>query len=283
MTMSTAQQAQAPGLRARATTGDGLPVPHAVLTVTDLAGSQLARVEVGTEGTAITSPLPPGAHTAVLTAAGYLPAARMAQVGPDGSGALGDIVLEPEPDAVVLPAEGPWTIDPMHSSVVATARHLGISSIRATFRELGGRIEVRSPVENSSVRAEIKASTIETGIAMRDDHLRSADFLDVEAHPLIEFASTGLRRQGSESWTLIGDLTLHGRRRQVELELRYGGCEQDPWGGQRAAFHAETQLNRDDFAISYNALVRAGVAAVGSTIKVELDIQAVQGEALPEM
>lgn len=283
MTMSMAEQPQTRGLWARAVTGAGLPVPHAVLTVTDLAGSQLARVEVGAEGKAATPPLPSGAHTAVLTAAGYLPAARMAQVGPDGSGTLGEIALEPEPDAVTLPAAGPWTIDPMHSSVVATARHLGISSIRANFRELGGRIDVRSPVEDSSVRAEIKASTIDTGIAMRDDHLRSADFLDIEAHPLIEFASTGLRRHGSESWTLTGDLTLHGRSRPVELELRYGGCEQDPWGGQRAAFHAQTQLNRDDFAISYNALVRAGVAAVGSTINVELDIQAVQGESLPEM
>src|SRR5699024_6213806 len=167
--------------------------------------------------------------------------------------------------------------------VVATARHLGISSIRANFRELGGRIEVRSPVESSSVRAEIKASSVDTGIATRDDHIRSADFLDVEAHPLIEFASTGLRRHSSQRWTLTGGLTLHGHSRPVELDLQYGGCEQDPWGGQRAAFHAEAQLDRSEFAISYNALVRAGVAAVSCSLHIELDILAVCGESLPEM
>lgn len=271
------------GLSVRAVSGAGPAVPHAVLTVTDLAGSQLSRVEMDAEGVAVTPPLPPGAHTAVLTAAGYLPAARMAQVAADGTGTLGEVALEVEPDAVALPAEGTWTIDPMHSSVVATARHLGISSIRASFRELSGHIDVRTPVEQSAVRAELKASSIDTGIAMRDDHLRSADFLDVEAHPLIEFVSTGLRRRGGDEWTLAGELVLHGRRNPVELNLRYGGCEQDPWGGERAAFHAETQLNRDEFAISYNALVRAGVAAVGSTVNVELEIQAVRGETLPDM
>lgn len=271
------------GLRARAVTATGFPVANAVLTVTDLTGNQLARVEVDEQGTAVTEPLPSGTHTAVLTAAGHLPAARMAQIVPDGSGTLGDIALEAEPNAVELPGDGPWTIDPMHSSIVATARHLGISSIRASFRELGGRVEVASPVENSSVRAEIKSSSIDTGIAMRDDHLRSADFLDVEAHPLIEFVSTGLRKQNSDSWRLSGELTLHGQRRPIELELRYGGCEQDPWGGQRAAFHAEAQLDRSDFAISYSALVRAGVAAVSTSVHIELDIQAVRGETLPGM
>ena len=271
------------GLWARAITGGGEPVAHAVLTVTDMAGTQLARVDVDVAGVATTAPLPAGVHTAVLTAAGYLPTARMAQVGADGNGTLGEIVLEPEQDAVELPAEGPWVIDPAHSSVVATARHLGISSIKARFTELSGRIDVRRPVGSSGVHAEIKASSIDTGIDMRDEHLRSADFLDVEAHPLIEFVSTGLRQRGADTWTLSGELILHGRRKQVELELRYGGCEDDPWGGQRAAFHAETQLSRDDFAINYNALVRAGVAAVGTTVRVELDIQAVRGETLPQM
>jgi len=276
--MSSAQ-----GLRARAVTSAGSPVGNAVLTVTDLAGSQLARVEVDAQGAAATAPLPPGVHTAVLTAGGYLPTARMAQISGDGSGTLGDIALEPEPVAVELPAAGAWTIDPVHSSVAATARHLGISSVRADFRELGGRIDVGSPVEDSSVRAEIKASSVDTGISMRDDHLRSADFLDVEAYPLIEFVSTGIRRQEGDSWVVTGELTLHGRSRPVELDLRYGGYEQDLWGSERAAFHAETQLDRSDFAISYNALVRAGVAAVSSSLHIELDIQAVRGESLPDM
>jgi polyisoprenoid-binding protein YceI len=132
------------------------------------------------------------------------------------------------------------------------------------------------------VHAEIKAASIDTGIRMRDDHLRSPDFLDVDVHPVITFAGTGLRQRGADSWTLLGDLTLHGERREIELELTYGGWGPDPWGGVRVAFHAETQLHRNDFAINYSAMVRAGVAAVGTTVKVELDIEAVQGESLPQ-
>lgn len=271
------------GLWSRAVTGAGEPLPHAVLTVTDQSGTQLTRVDVDAQGLAVTEPLPPGAYTAVFTAAGYLPVAWTARIGADGTGVLGEVALEVEESTLTLPAEGPWVIDPAHSSVLATARHLGIASIKARFAELSGRIDVRRPVESSTVRADIKAASIDTGIARRDDHLRSADFLDVEVHPLIEFTSTGLRKRGADAWTLAGELTLHGQRKQIELDLRYGGCEQDPWGGTRAAFHAETQLNRDDFAISYNALVRAGVAAVGTTIHVELDVEAVQGETLGRM
>lgn len=271
------------GLTVRARTPDGFAVEHAVLTVTDLTGQQLARSEGDAAGQVGTEPLPPGVHTAVLTAAGFLPAARTAQVGSDGAGSLGEITLEPEEAAVPLPAPGPWVIDPAHSSVVATAQHLGIASIKGRFSELAGRITVERPVERSMVRAEIKAASIDTGINMRDDHLRSAEFLDTEAHPLIEFVSTGLRRRGTDDWTLSGTLMLHGTVRNIDLDLRYGGSSPDPWGGERAAFHAETLLRRDDFAISYNAMVRAGIAAVGTTVRVELDIQAVRGDSLPTL
>ncbi|GAA4538598.1 YceI family protein [Amycolatopsis samaneae] len=270
------------GLRASIRTAEGWAVEHAVLTVTDPAGRQVAREETDAKGEVAVGSLPPGSYTVVVTAAGFGPVARTALVGSDGSGALGDIVLAPLADAVEPPPAGPWTIDPMHSSVVVTARHLGIASIKARFPEVGGRIEIGRPVERSSVRAEIVASSIDTGIKMRDDHLRSADFLDVDAHPVITFASTGLRQRGADSWVLSGELTLHGEQRQIELDLTYGGYGPDPWGGVRAAFHAETQLHRNEFAINYNAMVRAGVAAIGTTVKVELDIEAVQGESLPQ-
>ncbi|MGA6163241.1 YceI family protein [Amycolatopsis magusensis] len=271
------------GLRAQISGAEGWAVAHAVLTVTDLTGKQVARVEADELGVVATPPLPAGVYTAVLTAAGFAPVARTARVGTDGTGSLGEVVLESNAEAVQLPPVGPWVIDPAHSSVVATARHLGIASIKARFSELSGRITVARPAERSVVQAEIKAAAIDTGIKMRDDHLRSPDFLDVERYPVIEFASTGLRQHGPVNWTMHGVLTLHGQRREVELDLRYGGCEADPWGGTRAAFHAETQLRRDDFAINYNAMVRAGVAAIGTVVRVELDIQAVQGEALPPM
>jgi polyisoprenoid-binding protein YceI len=270
------------GLRATLRTAEGWAVEHAVLTVTDPAGRQVARQAADVRGEVVTDALAPGTYTAVVTAAGYTPVARMAQVASDGSGSLGDVVLAPVAEAIDLPPAGPWVIDPMHSSVVATARHLGIASIKARFPDVSGRIEIGRPAERSSVHAEIKAASIDTGIRMRDDHLRSPDFLDVDVHPVITFTSSGLRQRGADSWTLVGDLTLHGERREIELELTYGGWGPDPWGGVRVAFHAETQLHRNEFAINYSAMVRAGVAAVGTTVKVELDIEAVQGESLPQ-
>ncbi|MFC4005462.1 YceI family protein [Prauserella oleivorans] len=271
------------GLSGLVRTSEGWAVEHAVLTVTDLGGRQAARATADARGAVMTGPLPAGVYTAVVTAAGYLPVARTAQIGGDGGGSLGEITLAPEEGAVELPPTGPWVIDPVHSSVVVTARHLGIASIKARFPELSGQLHVERPVERSSVRARIDAAAIDTGIKMRDDHLRSADFLDVETYPVIDFVSTGLTQRGTDRWTMRGELTLHGQRREVELDLHYGGYGPDPWGGVRAAFHAETQLSRDDFAINYNAMVRAGVAAIGTTVKVEIDIQAVQGERLPEM
>lgn len=263
-------------------TAEGWAVEHAVLTVTDPAGHQIAREAADARGAVALAPLPPGSYTAVVTAAGYTPVARTLRVGSDGAASLGEVVLVPVAEAVELPPAGPWTIDPMHSSVVATARHLGIASIKARFPDLSGRIEIGRPAERSSVHAEIKAASIDTGIKMRDDHLRSPDFLDVDVHPVITFVSTGLRQRSADSWTLTGELTLHGERRPVELALTYGGWGPDPWGGVRAAFHAETTLHRNDFAINYSAMVRAGVAAVGTTVKIELDIEAVQGESLPQ-
>ncbi|MEU1950756.1 YceI family protein [Nocardia rhamnosiphila] len=271
-----------PGLTGRIHGADGWPVPDAVLTVTDMRGRQICRAVSDENGAVSTEPLRPGVHTAVLTAAGYQPAARAVQISSSGSGTLGEVALAPVVDAVALPPAGPWTIDPVHSSVIATARHLGISSIKARFAEVSGRLDIADRFEQTSGYAEIKAATIDTGIEMRDTHLRSSDFLDVENYPLISFTSNGLSRTGGDTWVMSGELSLHGQRRPVDLALTYGGFGPDPWGGVRAAFHAETTLRRDDFAIDYNAVVRAGVAAIGTTVKIDLDIQVVQGDQLPE-
>ncbi|MGW5437104.1 YceI family protein [Nocardia asteroides] len=271
------------GLTGRVRTAEGWPVPNAVLTVTDMSGRQIARTEADETGTVRTEPLPAGMHTAVLAAVGFEPVARIAQISATGSGALGEVVLAPSAATVSSPPPGPWTIDPAHSTVIATARHLGVASIKARFAEVSGRLDIAEPFERSTGHAEIKAAAIDTGISMRDDHLRSPEFLDVDSYPLITFTGLGLRRTGADTWVMPGELTLHGQRRPIDLAVTYGGFGQDPWGGVRAAFHAETLLHRNDFAIDYNAVVRAGVAAVGTTVKIELDIEVVQGEQLPDM
>jgi polyisoprenoid-binding protein YceI len=199
-----------------------------------------------------------------------------------GRADVGTVVLARQGGAE-LPPPGPWTIDPVHSSVGAVAQHLGISSVHGRFTEFGGRIEIAQDVEKSRVEAVIKASSIDTGNGMRDGHLKTPDFLDVETFPEITFRSTGLEPAGSDRWTVHGELTLHGVVRPVDLDLSYLGTGADPWGGTRAAFRATTELKREDFAMNYNQVVQAGISAIGTTLKVELDIQAVQGDALPQV
>jgi len=271
------------GLTARIHTTEGWPIPDAVLTVTDLTGRQLARAVADATGVAATELLPPGVCTAIITAPGFQPVAQVARVGGDGSSRLGDVVLAPEAGTVPAPPPGPWTIDPVHSTVIVTARHLGIASIKARFAEVGGRLDIAETLEKSTGYAEIKAASIDTGIGMRDDHLRSAEFLDVEKYPVISFTGSGFRRTGGDTLVMPGELTLHGQVRPIELDVTYGGFGPDPWGGVRAAFHGEIKLHRNDFAIDYNAMVRAGIAAVGTAVKIDLDIELVQGESLPQM
>ncbi|MFC8518969.1 YceI family protein [Streptomyces sp. NPDC057257] len=271
---------RAGGLRARLRTKDGWAVPHAVLTVSDMAGRQTLRQEASPEGVVATDALAPGTYTVIVTAVGYAPVASTAIVSASGGADLGSLVLA-RAGGVELPPPGPWTIDPAHSTVSAVAQHLGLTSVHGRFKEFGGRVEVAENPLASSVEAVIEASSIDTGNAMRDGHLCSADFLDVDVHPKITFRSTGISPAGEARWTVHGELVLHGVARPVDLDLSYLGTGPDPWGGVRASFRATTELRREDFAMNYNQVVQAGIAAVGATLRVELDIQAVRGEQLP--
>ncbi|PWI41088.1 YceI family protein [Streptomyces sp. ICBB 8177] len=269
------------GLRARVRTKDGWAVRHAVLTVTDMTGSQVLRATADDDGAVRGDALPPGAYTVIVTAVGYQPAASTAIVGASGRADLGNLVLA-RSGGVELPPPGPWTIDPAHSSVGAVAQHLGISSVRGHFTGFSGRIEIAERAEESTVTAAIETASIDTGNKMRDDHLRSPDFLDVDAFPQIVYRSTGpVTPAGPDRWTVHGELTMRSHTRPVDLDLTYLGTGPDPWGGVRAAFRATAELRREDFAMTYNQVLQAGIAAIGTTLRVELDIQAVQGDALP--
>ncbi|MFC0040419.1 YceI family protein [Actinomadura rayongensis] len=260
-------------LRAAVRTRDGWPVPHAVLTLTDRAGRQAARVRATADGDAAVPAPPGGTYTAIVTAPGHAPAARTVIVTASGAD-LGTITLARA--GADLPAPGAWTIDPDHSTVAAVARHLGLSSVRGRFGTFAGRVEITDPVEHSTVRARIEAASIDTGTKLRDDHLRSADFLNVAEHPYIDYTGDGLTPAGTDRWTVRGRLTLNGVTRPADLDLAYLGAGPDPWGGVRAAFRATTTLRRADYGIRYNQILEAGIAAVGESLKVELEIQAVR-------
>ncbi|GKQ38563.1 YceI family protein [Streptomyces sp. A012304] len=270
-------------LTARIRTRDGWAVSHAVVTVTDMTGTQVLRAEADQEGVVRdATALAPGAYTVIVTAVGYAPAAASALVTASGRVGIGTVTLARQ-GGTELPPPGPWTVDPAHSTVGAVAQHLGISSVRGRFTEFSASVEIApDDVTKSRVEAVIRAASIDTGNGMRDTHLRSADFLDVAAHPEITYRSTGLTAAGPDRWTVHGDLCLRGVVRPVDLDLAYLGTGADPWGGTRAAFRATAELHREDFAMNYNQVVQAGIAAIGTTLKVELDIQAVRGESLPQ-
>ncbi len=270
-------------LTARVRTRDGWPVAHAVVTLTDAAGRQVLRVEADADG-AVHDPavLAPGAYTVIVTAVGHAPAAAGALVTDEAAGVQAGTVTLARQGGAELPPPGPWTVDPAHSTVAAVARHLGFAGVRGRFTDYSARFEVAADdVTASRVEAEIRAASIDTGNAARDTHLRSADFLDAGRHPSITYRSTGLTAAGPDRWTVHGDLTLRGIRRPVDLDLTHLGTGPDPWGGTRAAFRATAELRREDFAMHYNQVVQAGIAAVGTTLRVELDVQAVRGTSLP--
>ncbi|MET9423122.1 YceI family protein [Streptomyces sp. NPDC006540] len=269
------------GLHAQVRTRDGWAVQHAVVTVTDMTGTQVLRAPAGADGAVSdTTDLPAGPYTVIVTALGYAPVASTALVTASGRVDAGTVVLSRQA-GVELPPPGTWSLDPAHSSVGAVAQHLGISSVRWRFTEFGGRIEIAEDAERSRVDAMISAASIDTGNGLRDKHLRSADFLDVERFPEITYRSTAVTAAGPDRWTVRGELSLHGVVREVDLDLSYLGTGPDPWGGVRAAFRATAELHRDDFAMHYNQMVQTGISAIGTTLKVELDIQAVQGGELP--
>ncbi|KDQ68471.1 YceI family protein [Streptomyces halstedii] len=269
------------GLRAHVRTRDGWAVQHAVVTVTDMTGTQVVRAAADEDGAVRTDALlPAGAYTVIVTAVGYAPVASTALVTASGRVEAGTVVLARQ-GGVELPPPGAWSLDPAHSTVAAVARHLGISSVHGRFTEFSGRIDVSEDVQRSRVEASIAADSIDTGNGMRDKHLRSADFLDAERHPEITYVSRALTPAGPDRWTVHGVLTMRGVARDIDLDLTYLGTGPDPWGGVRAAFHATAELRRDDFAMNYNQVVQAGISAIGTTLRVELDIQAVQGDSFP--
>lgn len=170
---------------------------------------------------------------------------------------------------------GVWNVDPSHSRVGFVARHLMIAKVRGQFRDFSGTITVTDDPLESSVAASVDLSSVDTGDAGRDEHLRSADFFTVDHHPQMTFASTGLKPDGDD-YLLFGDLTINGVTHQVEFSLEFDGVAPDPWGGTRVAFTAEADVNRKDWGIEWNATLETGGVVVGDKVKIQLDVEAVK-------
>lgn len=169
-----------------------------------------------------------------------------------------------------------WALDPAHTLVEFSAKHMMITTVKGGFAGVTGTIEGDlSDPATLEVNAEIDAASIETRSADRDKHLRSADFLDVEKHPTIGFRSTRLERAGENRYRLTGDLTIRGTTRPVTLEVTAEGHAKDPWGGERIGFTAQTKIDRRDFGLNWNAALETGGWLVSNEVRIELDVQAV--------
>lgn len=169
---------------------------------------------------------------------------------------------------------GTWSIDPVHSNVDFVVRHMMVSKVRGKFRTFSGTVVTAENPAESSVTAEVDLNSIDTGQEQRDNHIRSADFFEVETYPTMTYQSTGLSPDGDD-FILHGKLTLKGVTREVPLKLELNGFGPDAFGGTRAGFTASGEINRKDFNVNFNAMMETGGAVVSDKIIIQLEIEAV--------
>jgi polyisoprenoid-binding protein YceI len=170
-----------------------------------------------------------------------------------------------------------WEIDSSHSSVHFSVRHLVIAKVRGTFGRWTGTVHVPGgDFSKATVAVTIDASSIDTGVAARDAHLKSADFFDVAEYPELRFVGKRVQPRGDGDLDVVGDLTIKGITREVVLRVEQNGEARDPWGNQRAAFSAKTTIDRKDFGLTWNQALETGGVVVGDRVDIEAEIQAVK-------
>jgi polyisoprenoid-binding protein YceI len=179
-------------------------------------------------------------------------------------------------NGVTIPTEGEFALDPAHTTVTFVARHLMVSKVRGAFKALSGSVTIAEKPLDSSVQVEIEAASIDTGVADRDAHLRSADFLDVERYPTLSFRSTGVQEFSGNEFVLVGDLSIRGVTREVRLAVEFEGLARSPWGQEVIGFTASAEIDREDFGITWNQALETGGVLVSKKIKIEIGAEAVR-------
>jgi polyisoprenoid-binding protein YceI len=178
-----------------------------------------------------------------------------------------------------------WEIDSSHSGIHFSVRHLVIAKVRGQFSRWSGALQV--PADRDFTRASldvaIDASSIDTGVADRDAHLKSPDFFDVDKHPELTFTSSVVERVSDDRLAVKGQLTIKGVTRDVTLDVDVHGFAKDPWGHERAAFTAKTHVDRKEFGLTWNQALETGGVMVGDRIDIEIEIEAVRQVAAPEV
>lgn len=178
-----------------------------------------------------------------------------------------------------LPTPGRYVVDPTHSAISLTIRHLVAARVRGRFTDFSGEVIVNEDQLASTTNVSINVASIDTGVEDRDTHLRSADFFDVEQYPTATFVSKSVKAVSNGTFALDGELTIRGVAKPVTLDLVFGGEVVDPWGGVRAVFSASATINREEFGLTWNQALETGGVMVGKTAKIEIDIEAVKQDS----
>lgn len=174
-----------------------------------------------------------------------------------------------------------WKIDPAHSQVEFTVRHMMISNVRGSFEKFDGTVEVdESDLKTAKIDVRIDAASINTREPQRDAHLKSPDFLDVENHPHIHFRSTNVEQTDAKHLVIRGMLTIRDVSREVTLDTEFQGIMKSPWGTTSAGFSATARINRTDFGLTWNQMLEAGGLLVGDEVKISIEVELMK-EASP--
>ena len=251
----------------------GEPLRQAEVVLSDAYGRPVVTGRTDPYGTFMAT-VPAGTYRFAVTTVGFVPHHGDVTVVAQEFTSLGDLRLQPSPP-LALPHPGDWEIDTTHTTIGFTARHIGLARIHGRFNRFAGVVRIADPIQDSALHVVIDAASIDTNVPMRDNHLRSADFLDVERFPTLEFYGDRFVHRGGSHWAITGALTLHGVTRTVTLDTEYQGLGNGMEGETRAACRATTELHRDDFTISWQTMLARGIAVVGPSIEINLDVQIV--------
>ncbi|GAA3506446.1 YceI family protein [Streptomyces prasinosporus] len=252
----------------------GQPMGGAEVTVTALDSHRVAARGTTDPYGFFVAALPPGAYSVMTVAEGLSPARETIDITAGAPLPPVRIALE-SARQLELPPSGTWLFDPPHTAIRFIAKHVGMAHVHGRFTRFEGGIRVAPDMTDSQVSVRIDASSITTGNRTRDNHLRSGDFLDVERYPYIDFVSTRFAYRGGSKWTLHGTLTMHGTSRSVGLDTTYLGTVNGGYGQElRCAALAKAELHREDFTLNWRSMLARGIAVVGPTVQLELDVQA---------
>jgi polyisoprenoid-binding protein YceI len=174
----------------------------------------------------------------------------------------------------VIPT-GTWAVDPAHSSVEFTVKHMGIANVRGRFAEFAGMLEMKEALSDCRAHGTVQAASVDTGETQRDAHLRSPDFFNVDEFPEITFESTHVEAIDEESSRVHGNLTMHGITKPIRLDVLVQGTDIDPWDNTRAGLEVVGTLKRSDFDMKFNQALGSGNVLVGDKVKIALEISAV--------